>query len=73
MTASTTAMWGTITAAGLSAYFAGPGLAVLATILGTILVVALATREQNERIRDARRRLLREAAWREMGGRDGRP
>lgn len=65
MTASTRAMWAAVIAAGLSGYFAGLGLAVLATVLGTTLVVVLATREQAEKARDARRRVLREAAWRE--------
>jgi uncharacterized protein YqgC (DUF456 family) len=71
MTASITAMWATIILAGLGAFFAGPGLGVLIGVLGTTLVVVLAMREENEKARDARRRVLREAAWREIGGRDG--
>jgi hypothetical protein len=65
MTASITAMWATIILAALGAFFAGPGLGVLIGILGTTLVVVLAMREENEKARDARRRVLREAAWRE--------
>jgi multisubunit Na+/H+ antiporter MnhB subunit len=65
MTASITAMWATIILAALGAFFAGPGLGVLAGILGTVAVVVLAMREENEKARDARRRVLREAAWRE--------
>lgn len=66
MTASITAMWATVIAAGLSAYFAGPGLAVLAGIVGTAAVVVLASREEDRKARDARRKALREAAWREV-------
>jgi hypothetical protein len=65
MTASIAAMWATIILAGLAAFFAGPGLGVLIGVLGTTLVVVLAMREENEKARDARRRVLREAAWRE--------
>jgi hypothetical protein len=57
MTASITAMWATIILAALGAFFAGPGLGVLAGILGTTLVVVLAMREEDEKARDARRRV----------------
>jgi uncharacterized protein YqgC (DUF456 family) len=66
MTASITAIWATIILAALGAFFAGPGLGVLIGVLGTTLVVVLAVREENEKARDARRRVLREAAWKAM-------
>jgi type II secretory pathway component PulF len=56
----------TVILAGVGAFFAGPGLGVLVGIVGTVLVVVLAWREENEKARDARRRVLREAAWRAM-------
>jgi uncharacterized protein YqgC (DUF456 family) len=66
MTASITAIWATIILAALGAFFVGPGLGVLIGVLGTTLVVVLAVREENEKARDARRRVLREAAWKAM-------
>jgi hypothetical protein len=54
MTASITAMWATIILAALGAFFAGPGLGVLAGILGTTLVVVLAMRSRALRTRNLR-------------------
>ena len=70
MSASTAATFATVAVAGAGTFLLGPGAGVLAAILGTVLVVVLATREQNALWREAERReRLREAARARGAGR----
>jgi len=67
--ASNRAAVGTVALAGVGTMLAGPGLGALVAVVGTILVVVLADREEDRREEETRRAMLRDAAWRDTGRR----
>jgi hypothetical protein len=62
--------WSTVLGSLVATATAGLGLGILVAIVGTILVVVTAWHEEQDRARAIRRQALREAAWRELGGRE---
>lgn len=62
---STALIWATVIGCGLVGLFFGPGAGVLVAIIGTAAVVVVATREENAKWEEAKRReRLRQAARR---------